>query len=579
MSRIVLLPDWPTDAEWNEVIGKVFPFDPDKRDLRDVKKDWKPNFEQADELEKIEAFAFPTPFAWAEMMSAIIQAKLFNHLLFRLYKELVLGVVLNQLQLEIVDLKDEKLSFGKVLASVDPRYRYLGLLRGTKQLQGKVYGSTSSDSLFWPSPRRTKNEWKDLENANSSHANLEEGYGMLADLRDLLDKQKLWNPDKIPWMNGLSEIIGDRKPSSGNKLYHSHSRQVGPVLASFPNGSLKPFYLPVHEKAFATQYLKALTGFFKQEQGKVAIVDYVDRTKYEIKMPNVTPDGDRVLAGAGTIQIFDTVANFEQTTRVRLIDDEKGDGLFSLLQPLYESLRRDQPLYGTLGMEGKTIKERPYFYPDAIRITVARLGEAGLRHADVSFSERAYNMTFEADSPGLPLLSDLGRESSAYKWCDLLYEHNDKPMRAIFLEKYAGYDISDLAALGWVLCSFFTRAADYANGNILEVERSDSLFKDGKPSRPFDLENRTYIKLNEQRDKYRKLATLQRFIRAYGELARSKDASDTDKLFYAAADAFIRCVWPDRWASPDQPVIENGRPPSKWEEVRLGKFTVNLARD
>ena len=159
MPPIVLLPSWASDPTWKEIIGNAIPFDPLKRTLQDVKPDWLPKIEDASNLSRVEAFAFPTPFAWAEMTAAVIQQGNFDHVLFRLYEDMVLGLALGHLKLDVVDLKG--LSLGTVLADADERYRYFGLLRGRgseghADLDGKVFGGTSPETLFWPSPRRTE---------------------------------------------------------------------------------------------------------------------------------------------------------------------------------------------------------------------------------------------------------------------------------------------------------------------------------------------------------------------------------------------------------------------------------------
>src|SRR5215208_7120165 len=107
MPKVVLLPKWNAAPTWKEIIGKAM--DPDAG----LPGHWEPKLTESKTLDQTEAIAFPTPFAWAEMMSAVIRQGLFNHLLFRLYGDLFLGLTLGHLQLEVTDLKGFEL--GKVL--------------------------------------------------------------------------------------------------------------------------------------------------------------------------------------------------------------------------------------------------------------------------------------------------------------------------------------------------------------------------------------------------------------------------------------------------------------------------------
>ncbi|RMG51879.1 MAG: hypothetical protein D6723_09815, partial [Acidobacteria bacterium] len=261
----VLLPSWEQDATWGgEVIGKVFDPQNEEPDA------WKPRLSEVNELDRIEAFAFPTPFAWAEMMAAVLREDLHTHILSELYQDMVLGLTLGYLHLDIIDLK--QLEFGKVLVEADARYRYLGLLRGTpknRELQGKLFGATSPHSLFWPSSRRSSEEWTILRAAINSDANIENGYQLLADYTELLQEGGAWDPESIPWMKGFDRIVQNYKPSPEHRRFHLHSRLVGPILVDVPGGQQKPLYVPVHHERFVADFTRALTGSFKKEEDHI----------------------------------------------------------------------------------------------------------------------------------------------------------------------------------------------------------------------------------------------------------------------------------------------------------------------
>jgi hypothetical protein len=567
MPKVVLLPSWNIQPSWDDVIGKVF--EPDK----DLPGEWRPSIDEQAKIEDIEAFAFPTPFAWAEIMSAVIRQGFYNHLLFKLYSDLTIGLVLGHLQLEIVDLKTT--TFGKVLASTDERYRYFGLLRGkqgNRELQDKVFGATSPETLFWPSPRRTTAEWQELKTAINMDGAQQEAYALLADFREAIDQQKLWSPGEIPWMKGLDQIIGSHEPSEGRKHYHVHSRAVGPILADLPKGFSRPLYFPIYQEMFAPKLLEALTGTFEQERDSIAVFDDKRRKHYMIRMPTVPTDGDSLLAGAGNVEIMTEPGKIREfaSTRIRLADDEQGRGLFYLLQPLDEALRKDQSLYRSLGKSVEMVKDYPFFYPDVIRISIRRLGEAGVRDSDVSFSDRAFELALKPDSPGLPLASELTKLAVSTLGFVLQYDYEGKTRRALYIDEYAGYDIGDLKALGWVLWAFFNGNAEYNNGQIVDSSLT-LLLRDGTTGRPFDVASEAYKRMVEEREQHRRLATLQRFVKAYDKLASAADSSDLDKLCALAAGAYAKLVWGGG-------VLPNGQE-AKWQPYKTGRFKVNLAVD
>lgn len=560
--RIALLPEWEA-PRWDGIIGKAFsPESP-------LPDSWKP--EKPKERE-VPAFAFPTPFAWAEMMAAIIRWNLFGHILFKLYENLVLGLVLGYIQLDVVDLKHQGGKFGEVLAQTDGRYRYLGVLRGSPKnvnLRGKVFGATSPDSLFWPSPQRSDDEWSELQKAITGDSKLSEARQLLADFRELLRSNQLWKADdKHPWVRGLDQILGEQEPSNGCKLFHAHCRSVGPILTTVA-GEDRPLYIPVYEEGFAASMVKALTGPLKKEGDIIELRDDRGITHYEILMPSVPPGGSHILAGAGTVRIVDRSGSVRSfgSNRVRLHGDA---GLFSLLQPLYEEFRRNM---GDINVDD--IKDRPFFYPDAIRVTVSRLGEAGLPGTNVSFSDRAYELAFEPDGPGLPLASKVRSpsdrlENPAEEARGYVLQHTRGT--TVYIEEYAGHLVGDLRAFGYILWLFFTGSgsAEYRDGMIRDSRLVPLLSTSmGQPLYPT---NEVYNAVNGERGKHRRLATLQRFVKAYKAYSDREESTSLDRLCYEAAVAFARWVW-------SEDVIPNGHKPRRQQEVQLGDLKVNLAID
>lgn len=584
MPKIVLLPDWDDTPRWDGMIGNAIPYDDEKVSLRDVKQEWQPQLdEDTRETEQVEAFAFPTPFAWAEMMSAVIRQELYTHRLFRHYEHLVLGLVLGHLQLEIVDLKTN--AFGKVLVGSDNRYRYFGLLRGRgtperRNLQDKIFGGTSPDCLFWPSPpgRCNESDWQELREAIGD-SDQNDCYQILADLREMLETEGLWDPARVVWMKGLQQIIiaGDGKASPAHKHFHVHSRMTGPILLDGLED--EPLYFPVYEKDFAAKFLRGLTGTFNQEPGKIGIFDSTGKC-FEITMPIIPSDGDLRRAGTGIVRMLKDPVQRSGSEHVHLRDEQNRRGLLSLTQDLRRAMSE------SIGDDVTSIKRRPFLFPDVFRIPVTRLGEAGLGD-DVSFSKKAYELTFDSDSPGLPLASEL--EQVTQVTSGLVFEYTDaqgQQRRAIYLDSYAGTSVGDLKALGWVLWTYFISSDEMDDGRFevrdlkLLNEELSAVFKDSVANRPFDfaddLAADIYEKVRTSGKEYRRLAAQQRFLRAYREQATGASDSSLNVVCYRAALAFVRWVWPE-WT--EETFLRNGHPPKRREPIQLGNMAATLLKD
>lgn len=568
MQRIVLLPDWNQDPTWEGVIGNAIPFDAEKPSLADVKDDWQPELQHADDINQVEAFAFPTPFAWAEMMAAVIRQGDYDHLLFKYYEQLVLGVLLGHLRLDVVDLKEGE--FGRVLAGADDRYRYFGTLRGrgtpeNRDLEGLVFGGTSPDCLFWPAPRRTEVQWRLLREAIRG-SNQDLGFQLLADYRDLLASERLWEPGRYVWMKGLDRIAGDRPPDPAHNLFHVHSRLVGPV--ALDSAAARPFYFPVYEKDFAAHFLRSLTGSLRVEGRGIGVYDQ-HRKCVEVALPTVPADGDLVRAGGGVVRLLHEPSRGPDGGGTIHLRDENGTrGLFSLVQDLRNVMEGDVV----------AIKRRPFLFPDVFRVPVTRLGEAGLG-TEVSFSPQAYELTFDPDSPGLPLASELEQISDRTDGVVLSYrDERGHLRRAIYIDSYAGTPVGDLKALGLVLWSYFVGDAEVFNGKLVNYEGTP-VFKNLDVTRPFDLYEEVapdlYAKVRASGTEYRRLATQQRFLKAYRELAAAED-SNVAQLCHRAARSFVRWVWPE-WQ--EKAFIENGHPPRHAKPIQLGNLTVTLLKD
>jgi hypothetical protein len=583
LEEIVLLPHWNSKPTKAEIIFGL--------NERENPPEWKPDLQKLENVtdpNAMDAFAFPTPFAWAEMMSIFIRQHKTQHHLFKLYRHLVLGLVLGHLELDIIDLAPY--DFGKVLVETDRRYHYFGLLRGRSSnaaIQGKVFGGTSPETLFWPSPRRSSGEWAELAREINGSPNFNSGFQVLADFRAVLQDAGLWNPDaaKHPSHYAIEQIInqGGGQPSDGYKYYHQHSRTVGPILSRAGDGSFKRLYFPVYEEGFAVKFLESLTGDFEREDDRIDIYDNNRLKQYEILMP---AHGDLVLGGGGTFRIERRDGNFPvfQSTHLRLQDD-RGEGIFTLMQPLYQALNCNVT----------EIRQFPFFYPDLVRLGVERLGEAGIPGTHVTFSDQAINAVFARESRGLPLTSEVENDagqlgtSPAFGFV-LRYTRDGVQRKAVYMETIGGREVADLRAVGWLLWLLFTGEADFSNG-VIRNKDGLRLLKEAQ-ARPLDVNAIVYQKLTmgtltendgsefqkrrqqvlEERHRNRRLATLQRFVRAYAERLNAATPTDADRLSHAAAVAFAEWAWGGQ-------VTPNGHHPTWQPPLQSGDLRIIFAKD
>jgi hypothetical protein len=544
---------------------------------------WMPNLRDARETQ--EAFAFPTALAQAELMKMVLDSRssLQAHPYLSLYKLLVLGVTLGYLEIVLVDLVgDEADDFGLVLEATDQRCQYFGLLKASAKcgdIASLIYGGTSPDTLYWPCApgRRSDKEWEKLKALIDKDNNLVNANYLLDDLKSLLLERELWNPVEVPWMNGFDRIIQGPKALDVRRRFDYHSRGAGPVLAKFPEIGQYPLYLPVYQEEFAANFLKTLTGTFKRENGSVGIYSQQKKT-CEVLMPAVKPKtGDLILAGAGTVVNLSPISDSDHGAgKIRLKRENGDDGLFDLLQDLYTDLgNEDHRLYKSLGNGVELIKERPFFYPDVFRVVVARLGEAAGPEADVSYSEHAYRLAFEPESPGLPLekeLTDLTRGS--------LVEFQDASghsRRAFYIDEYRGTKVNDILALGWALWMFFDQKAELRDNRLKASDDLRELMAFSSSGRPLAPSEVAYHQVSAAGSDgligYGRLATLQRFRRAYESKADPPGANKLQELCYHAALAFIKRVW------SGSDVISNGRLTSSWQPAEVGNSLIYLAKD
>jgi hypothetical protein len=279
------------------------------------------------------------------------------------------------------------------------------------------------------------------------------------------------------------------------------------------------------------------------------------------------------------VRVLKDPSRGEGANHIHLRDEDNRKGLLSLMQDLRRAMSR------ALGDDVTGIKRRPFMFPDVFRTPVTRLGEAGLGE-NVSFSKKAYELTFDPDSPGLPVASELDQVTQATSGLVFGYtDEHGQERRAIYLDSYAGASVGDLKALGWVLWTYFVGGDDgdegkfeVRDGKLLNEELS-SVFKETHLTRPFDFDDDLaagiYEKVKTTGREYRRLAAAQRFIKAYREQLGTQ-STGLNLLCYRGALAFVRWVWPE-WA--DEAFLKNGHPPKQREPIQVGGMTATLLRD
>jgi len=548
---VVLLPHWTQPPpKKDEIIFKIY-----DRGALEVSASWRPVIpDTVDDLERVEAFAYPTPWAWAYMMAAVIREQKWGHLLFHRYAILLKALTLGEFRLDVIDLKS--MNLGRLLCEIDSRFRYMGLVRG-KLPQGEgredvIWGATSPETLVWPSPRRGTDEWQSLYDKVRTRER--DALLLWADVRALLQARQQWDPQKVPWMSAIDHLVGNLPGSEGQAFYHIHCRTVGPVATLFPDGQTKPFYLPTYEPGFARRFLQGLTGTFHVQGEAVVIQDSRNQPAYEVALPRVAVDGDFRLAGGGVVRVVaGPVQPYFEGRRIRLRDDSQGLGYFSALKNLYHEL--SNPEWDLTD----AVRQYPYSYPDAVRIIVHRLGEAGVPDSAVVFSERAYEVLFTQDLAGLPRLRDLETPSVD------AFVYRTQGLTAVFLENYQGAWFGDLRALGWVLWQYFNGEAYFDRGNIRDGRSAEPLME-GPYAVAAVYEK---VHMEDERQRCRRLATLQRFVRTYQE---SEGSRPEEALCRRAAEVFARWAW-------GEDVRPNGPRSPRVSEVRIGPMSFRLFQD
>ena len=584
MPRYTLLPYWPTDQDtlgFNEAgIG------PEK-----WPEDWHPN-----RTEDIHAYAFPTPYAQAEAAATFIRLAqgrgLPEH-----FQDLVLGLVLGYLELGLKNLARDAGVFGKTLLTGEADMPFLGLLRATKLLaegpgstvpEGRLFGATHPRSLFWPHARAASfpGDWNELANRIANDPRRSDAMQLLCDFRKVLVDNGLWE-DRVPWMLALNKIIPESaEPSDEGRTLRLSSRFAGPLPLLVRDGRVESVYFPVLHDDFARLFLRAVTGGFEEDAENERIVFFNSRSdpwaflslpRFREETPasgvSAAPargaaEGARgripafLAAGGGVVSPAGGAPEWERGGfNLHESRGGGGRGFFSLLSPLYAAL--------TDNLDPEIIRRNPLLYPDPVRILVDRLGALGVAtDRRVSLSPGLVERIIDSDE-GLPDLDSFKGDKAGSLGAVIKVRGPDgKDMDVLYVESLEGREVGDLTAFGLLLWEVFTGAA------VVEGERTiqnDPDAMDGvsmdlvekRADRPISPLGSYYDKVlgakagDVRRKTAERLATLQRFVRAY----KSVPDGPLAELAAKSAAAFARFARPD--------VIPNGPFLGSWKEVRL----------
>jgi hypothetical protein len=533
--------------------------------------------------ELVDASAIPNPFSTGLALATAfrrsdLSRRPSQH---RHFETLVLAMVLGHVRLDVVDLRDPKVTpprLGKAFSRADPdgSRRFLGMLR-TGLSPETVVGGTDPEALFWPNPRRFEGglgdaEWNRLVDRVSRDPKAGEARALLWSWRQWLIDVGVYDPT-IPWARGLDWMLEGVLEEDPRTTVETAARGVGPVrllckaIAAGEPESLG-LYFPVLDTTIAEDLLSAaLRGIEPPEAGVVTVRDGAGRALRKIAMPSPKNNATSMELGGGVVGPRDAAVPVEPPTG----DTLRLDPWFAAFAPLYAAPPAEQARWSRL----------PLLAPDPVRLVTLRLGALGSREGNsqvsISYSAEALKRLFRQDKSGrsrLPAPAELTQELDADIAGCVLSLPGDAGARhdAVFVERASGQDVGDLSFVGWLLWGVFV--GEKAGGCMVEesgtiyFRESEIRFDSQRPIEPQKL-TLTEILSNQQQVEgwSRRLATIQRFVAAY-----PPEGAAHARLFNLAARA-----WARRLAKRE--VKPMGDAPAGRDPVSLGgRFMPALAR-
>lgn len=527
----------------------------------------------------VQAAAFPTPFARAEAMRRVLSAvdsptdSTAGHSYFRLFKLLVVGVVLGELKIEIFDLEraSEFDNFGAALRKAEPGVRYLAHLY--REVDGKriSYGYSHPRAMFWPHARRTEAEWNQLAALITPGEG--EALRLLADFRQALMAGSRWDAEKpVEWQRALGWLTKAVDPSDGLSLLHDHSRLVGPIGLSLttPTGpsDSTPVFLPTRATGFGERFVgwcRSTPREVDAVSGRaIELADARGTALAEIALPR--PDSGASLLDLGGGIVADRNATTVVPRSVPCFDDEEGvSGLPRALDALGLALAQ-----AGRALDGDRIDACPVLYPDPIRILARRKLWRGAG-SSLRFTTRCEREALAVGGPGrLPDPADTAADAGSFATVRF-----GSGTSMLFAETFAGRDIGDLRALGAALFLAFAGDAG-AEGGILRDADGRVLLR-ATATRPLEPDEVAYALTPTgpagTSNFARRLATLQRFVASYSVVASTADPGSLAVALHSAARTFAR------WANGGTDIVGMGRLGTPVVVVTVGGAPHSLLRD
>lgn len=368
-------------------------------------------------------------------------------------KTLVEGVIYGHLSIKMYDLCT--FSF-----NVSVQLRYMGVLMDR---QGRAFGGTDPETLFFSSA--TPADYSDLQkNNNLARPSGDGARQLLLAFKQSFERKNQWDPDHILWMKALDRLFFDaddhQNESVDIRALRSGWRQIGPVnlrtTVTAGDSQYSSHYLPVYETDYLAQALVALSGnVAKTDDALLLSVNQVPVGRIVMPQPGTVAGADALALGAGNLHI--EPSSVKTTPRINYEQlAPKLSGILPIIRGNPDPLPR-------------IAQERPFDYPDVIRIPVQQDGFVALmylnRTGNSGFSQHFLDqMRGYGSLEGLSI-PDRQQPPCLVKTADAnFFVDSNNTGGAFYVEEFSGREVNELKLLGYILWSVFDNVATISNG-------------------------------------------------------------------------------------------------------------------
>lgn len=502
------------------------------------------------------ATSFPDPFYRREATRLAIAEAAGGY--WRLWCVGLRALASGLLSVEVIDLSRQRGELGKALARLHPERRFLAHFFANVGGQRVLMALGDPELLLWPTARRSAEQWAELERQVDATEHLP--LAVLNEWRELMRQAEAWDDKAIPWMRGLSQLLGPTGPGGEARSYHEDARAVGPLpLLVRQDGkpAQVPVYVPVYERGWAAEVRLLASMALVPVEGGLDGRQGSQPARLRLIIPGGSTDEAAIYQGLGLVRRLRTDRP-ESPQRVSLGD---ADGLFDLA---------GRALYPDQALEISAIQRHPWRYPDPVRVLVRALGAAGVPArslrgpAPASLGQRAV-MGALLRGGALPTPESILQDGGGF----VLRIPGAVPQ--LYVDDPDRFGVAELRELGWVLWELFLGEARPGPEGTVTLGATVQLRvrRDGRPEAvdvpPLDEALRA-----ETRDR---LATLQRFARAWSlGKAAPHQGERPSELLRAAAHAWVR------WCTGADP-FPNGPLSQRVESLTLNGESIRLPCD